>query len=101
MKQRHGGENRGDGEDGSEQSAEKGVEAACVDIARLHAFIHDSALLKEKHPGSDGGADGGEYQEKNFVAAATGERHPGKHGVADGVPIGARENCRGNKEAVE
>src|SRR5271163_5030907 len=101
MKQRHGGQNRGDREYGSEHSAEKSIETAGVDVARLHAFIHDGALLKEKHPRGDGGADGGENQQENFVAAAAGERHPGEHGVTYGVPIGARENCGGNKQAVE
>src|SRR5579863_1251009 len=101
MKERHCGQNCGDGENGGEQSAEKSIEAAGVDVARLHAFIHDRALLKEKHPGGDGGADGGEDQQQNLVAAAAGKRLPGEHGVADGVPIGARQNRRGNKKAVE
>ena len=101
MKQRHRGENRGDGEHGSEQRAEKSIEAAGTDVARLHAFVHDGALLEEKHPGRDGGADGGEDQQKNLVAAAAGERRPGEHRVADGVPIGTRQNCGGNKKAVE
>ena len=86
---------------GGEQSAEKRIEAAGVDIARLHSFIHDRALLEEKHPRSDGSADGGENQQENFVATAAGKRHPREHGVADGVPIGTRENRRGNKKAVE
>ena len=101
MKQRNRGENRGDRENGSEQRAEKRIEASGVDIARLHAFVHDRALLKEKHPGRDGRADVGQNQHKNFVAASTGQRRPGEHGVADRVPIRPRQNRGRNEQTVE
>ena len=66
MKQRDGGENRGDRENGSEHRAEKCIESSGGDVTRLHSFVDDGALLEEKHPWRDGGTDGGQGSAEEF-----------------------------------
>ena len=97
MKKRRRRENRGDGEYRGEQCAQHRVKAAGVDVARLHAFVHNRALLEEKHPGRYCRADVGQDQHQNFVAVSVRQRRPGDQRMADRMPIRTRQNRGGNK----
>src|ERR1700688_407014 len=98
--ERGGGEDGGDGRGGGECSAEEGVDAAEADVFGGHALVDGGALLKEKHPGSDGGADGGENEEKSVFVKA-GKRLPGCERMADVVPVGMGHERDGNKSQIE
>ena len=101
MIERHGGQDRRDRKHRGQQRAQSSIESPGVNVARLHSLIDYGALLKEKHPGSDRGANGGENQHENFVTATGWQGHPGGKRMAHGVPIGARENRSGNEKSVE
>lgn len=101
VKKRRGRKNGGDSKCRGQQRAQDRVETPGVDVARLHALINDSALLKEKHPWCHRSADIGKNQQQNLAAIPGGQRRPRQHRVADGEPVRPRENRRGNKEAIE
>src|SRR4029077_4079318 len=101
MEQRNGSENRRNGEHRGQGGAENGVEAARFDIALLHTFVYDRALLKEKHPRRHRSARGSENEHENFVPIAGGQRRPSDKRVAHGRPIRMRKNRRGKKQAIK
>src|ERR1700678_2055148 len=101
MKQGHGSKNCSNRKHGGKESTKKCIEAARVDIAWLHSLVDNRALLKEKHPGRDGRADGGQDHNEDFVAVSAGQSLPRDHAVSDGMPSGTRQDCHRNEEPVK
>ena len=81
-------------------SADHGVGAAEADVFGGHALVDGGALLEEKHPGSDGGADIGEDDQENVFVEA-GERLPGDECAAHRVPTGVGHERDGNEDQIE
>ena len=92
--ERSGRENRGDGGGGGKGGADHGVGAAEANVFGGHALVDGGALLEEKHPGRDGGADIGEDDEENMLVEAAGKRLPGDEGMADRAPAGVSHEAQ-------
>ena len=98
--QRGGRQNGCDSSGGCQCSSDHGVGTAEADVFGGHALVDGGALLEEKHPGSNGGADIGE-EDQESVFVETGERLPGNECAAHRVPTGVSHERDGNEDQVE
>src|SRR5580700_7440637 len=98
--QRGGCEDRGDGRSRCQRGSQYRVDAAEADVFGGHSLVDGGALLEEKHPGRNGGADVGEHDQQSVFIKA-GKRLPGEECMAYRMPTGVGHERDWNEYQVE
>ena len=91
----------GDGSDRGQRRAHCCIDAAMANVRCGHAFVHDGALLKEKHPGSDGGTDVRHDEEDKSAGDPAGNGAPSEEGTEHLTADRMGQDCDWDKEEIE